>query len=474
MAVFRLPVGAGLCLFVVAVALALLTPHLPNTAPLAAWPGTLFFLLMALGALAWLVLARRLLDGGQALLTAGLVLGFVLRLILLPAPAIFEDDYQRYLWDGAVTAAGLNPYTHAPADIHATAFGADYFTALTRADQAETPAIAARRALAADPAATLTQIAYPSVRTIYPPLAQAAFALAHWLEPYSLTAWRLVLLTAEIATVLLGLGVLRRAGQPGALVLLYWLHPLVLKEAVNSAHMDALLPPLLLGFVWLMSCGRRVGGGAVLAAAAAVKLWPILLLPALAAGARDRASRRQALIAAAGAGALALVMVLPQIIALSETSGLSVYARSWQTNALLFPLGVEALSLLLPDDQAGLAMRLLVALAVSGLALMLARLPDAAPETLARGCALVIAALLLLGPTAYPWYALWLMPFVLLWRHPALWLMTLVLPLYYLRFPLSEEELSALFQWLVVPAQVGPVLAGLMLWRPVRPLSVHA
>ncbi len=27
---------------------------------------------------------------------------------------MLEDDYQRYLWDGAVTAAGANPYAVSP------------------------------------------------------------------------------------------------------------------------------------------------------------------------------------------------------------------------------------------------------------------------------------------------------------------------------------------------------------------------
>ena len=39
-----------------------------------------------------------------------LIVGALMRLALLPSEPLLEDDYQRYLWDGAQTAAGLNPY----------------------------------------------------------------------------------------------------------------------------------------------------------------------------------------------------------------------------------------------------------------------------------------------------------------------------------------------------------------------------
>src|SRR5689334_14643028 len=62
---------------------------------------------------------------------------------------LFDDDIWRYLWDGHVAAAGVNPYATAPAS-------------------------AALDALAADPpwSDIRDNVSYPAVATIYPPLAQ--------------------------------------------------------------------------------------------------------------------------------------------------------------------------------------------------------------------------------------------------------------------------------------------------------------
>ncbi|MCP5063626.1 MAG: hypothetical protein GY936_14360 [Ignavibacteriae bacterium] len=37
-------------------------------------------------------------------------IGLVARILLVPTVPILEDDFNRYLWDGAVTANGFNPY----------------------------------------------------------------------------------------------------------------------------------------------------------------------------------------------------------------------------------------------------------------------------------------------------------------------------------------------------------------------------
>ena len=40
--------------------------------------------------------------------------GLFARLILIPSSPILEDDFYRYIWDGAVTASEFNPYSLSP------------------------------------------------------------------------------------------------------------------------------------------------------------------------------------------------------------------------------------------------------------------------------------------------------------------------------------------------------------------------
>ena len=64
-------------------------------------------------ALPWMI--RATVRPGRALLAWAFAVGLLMRLAMLPSTPILEDDFHRYLWDGAVVARGVNPYAHAPA-----------------------------------------------------------------------------------------------------------------------------------------------------------------------------------------------------------------------------------------------------------------------------------------------------------------------------------------------------------------------
>src|SRR5262244_2111684 len=51
-------------------------------------------------------------------LVAVLAVAALMRLVVLLAPPYLSDDINRYVWDGRVEAAGLNPYRYVPADPH--------------------------------------------------------------------------------------------------------------------------------------------------------------------------------------------------------------------------------------------------------------------------------------------------------------------------------------------------------------------
>ncbi len=73
---------------------------------------------------AYLALYAVLAVGYALILWAGPSLGWptivlvalLLRILLFPSAPSLSDDYHRYLWDGRVQAAGINPYRYAPVD----------------------------------------------------------------------------------------------------------------------------------------------------------------------------------------------------------------------------------------------------------------------------------------------------------------------------------------------------------------------
>ena len=369
--------------------------------------------------------------------------GFVARLILFASEPILEDDYQRYLWDGAVSAHALNPYDVAPR----TVIDAGPAHPLS--------------GLAADSGHVLRRVNHPSLTTIYPPVAQAAFALAHWIAPWSLTAWRSVLLLCDGATLLALLALLQETGRSRLWAAMYWINPLVLKEGFNSAHMEPVVIALVMLALWLTVKHRSTYAAMALGFAAGAKLWPALLLPVIV-----RPLTRQPLQLAATLGLFASMLLLwaaPMLWnGVGETSGLRAYAETWHTNSALFPLLEWAASgvligIGLAAVSPALAVKMLLALTLVGAAIMAALPPVTTAESVITRAGGVVALLVLLSPAQYPWYLLWLLPFLAFWPSPAFLLLCATIPLYYATFHFAARETLE---------QAGPILLALI-WLPV-------
>ncbi|MBY0519691.1 MAG: glycosyltransferase 87 family protein, partial [Sphingomonas sp.] len=372
-----------------------------------AWPATVLAIVLVMAGITWLgllpVIARR--AQSARILRVLILIGLAARLALLPSPPLYEDDYVRYLWDGGITAAGLNPYARTPAavlnDIH------PLFPQMSDAVRPASP----EAALGAQSKGVLERVSYPSVTTIYPPLAQLGFAAAHLVSPWSLLAWKVVGLAVEALTLWLLIGGLRSAGRSPGWAMLYWLCPLVIKDFANGAHMDVLLMPALAGVIWAMLAGRLRTAAVLIGVAAALKFWPLLLVPGLAWRVRRWPDR---IALAALALFSAALLLAPQLLALDPaSSGLSAYAESWVRNSLVFPALQSIVTALAIGGDPALLTRLLVAAIVGGLALRWGRRSANAPPTATIAAWRdTVLALLLLSPTGYSWYATWLVPFL--------------------------------------------------------------
>lgn len=386
------------------------------------------------------------------LLVAMIATGLTARVLLIPTEPLWEIDYFRYLWDGGVLWAGHDPYRWSPVDVTAGVAG-----------QAITDLAAA--------SGLVDQINYPHLRTIYPPLTQAVFALAHAMAPWSLMALKALYLLADGIALYLLIVILRTLNHPPIFASLYWLNPVVIQMGFNAAHMDIVLVPAMLGCVLLAINNQRHWAAVALAAATAIKLWPALLLPALLRF--HPASMRQNLLMAViftGAAAFALS---PQILGgLGEASGLEAFSQTWQRNVALFSLiqvliteALESLGLY-ALEPGGLAR-----VAVGGLIIAIIAISNRHPTTdsavFIQRLALVPTALLLLGPAAYPWYLIWLAPLAALapraWPATILIIWGVTMPLYHLTFHPTFLEDPFWFSNGIVWIEHGPVIAALLI-----------
>lgn len=352
------------------------------------------------------------LSPGRAAVGAMLAFGAAMRLGWLGTPLVLDTDALRYLWDGALSAHGIWPW-RAP------------------------PAAGLPPGLGEEGAALHAMLPFAGLRSIYPGTAQVAFLLAHWVAPWELIGLRLVMLVAEVAALLLLATLLRRAGLPGMRAAVWWCCPLLPLVLTNAAHVDALLPPLLLGTVLAALARRGALAGGLLGLAAGVKVWPLLLLPLLVrwlpAGARGPAAATFALVSAVTLAPLLATIAAPD-------AGLAAYAQGWLVNNA--PLAwVQAAF----GPGVGDVLRPLLGLAGAAVALAAARRPPGEPAALLRGVLVVAAATFYLSPAQYPWYALWFLPFAAALGCRALLLPGALLALYYAFFPLQALGLGAVF-----------------------------
>ncbi len=343
-------------------------------------------------------------------LPAVLVLGLAMRLLTFASPPLLSTDIYRYVWDGRVQAARINPYLYLPA----------------------APELRGLR----DEGTAVTAI-YPHINrayyapTIYPPVAQGLFALVGVAWP---TIWgmKAVMLAFDLLGIGAALALLRLAGQPMERVLILAWNPLVVWEFAGGGHIDA----AALGFVGLMLvfAARRWHALAGLALGAAVlcKLLPAALFPAV--------WRRWDLRTPLAAGALIAVSYACYAGAGWRVLGyLPGYASEEGLGSgggfLLLRLVATAGPLPSWAGPAYAAAAALGLLALAGWVGLRGPLPEAPGDRAVLICRdavwLVMAVMFALSPH-YPWYLTALaVPCVLAPSRPAVWLMGAA-PLLYL------------------------------------------
>ncbi|MFE4418824.1 glycosyltransferase 87 family protein [Streptomyces sp. NPDC056817] len=311
----------------------------------------------------------------------------------LVAPPRTSDDMFRYAWDGRVQAAGISPYAHPPA--------APQLADLRDNWLFPTHSSCKGWGLHRTNSGLCVRINRPTVPTIYPPVAEGWFLTVHALSPPGSRHKPLQIGGAALAfgTTLALLTVLRRRGDrqraPARAALWAWC-PAVPFEAVNNAHIDTLGVLLTVLALGTATAGTR--RGALLGAAIAVKALPVLALPGALSGQRSPA--RILRVASAAVAAVALVY-LPYVVA--SGAGVLGYLPGY-----LQEEGYETgdvrrfalLRLLLPDDAAGVAA--IVLLALTALYVWL----RGDPTRPWHGALLLTGTALLLISPNYPWYSL--------------------------------------------------------------------
>lgn len=198
----------------------------------------------------WVILRAR---PARSLILIVILFAVLFRLSILFSAPYLSDDIYRYVWDGRVQAAGINPYRYVPADRSLVQLRDDkIYPKINRRDYAP---------------------------TIYPPVAEAVYFLTTRISE-SVTWMKATMLAFEAVAIWALAQLLASFGFSRHRVLIYAWHPLTVWEFAGSGHVDA----VAIAFIMLALLARHRNAslpGITLACATLVKLFPVVLFPAL-------------------------------------------------------------------------------------------------------------------------------------------------------------------------------------------------
>ncbi len=336
--------------------------------------GPYFMASLTLAGIAYLLAIREFFATAgfpRHVIVMGLVLAAVWHIEFLRLPPGSDDDIHRYVWDGRLQRLGYNPYLVVPSD----------------------PAV---KGLHTPETRTLNN---PDLPSPYPAGAQLFFRAVTAIHE-STFAMKVSFVVCEFAIVFVLFDVLR--GKQGAhLVLAFAWNPLLAIEVAGSGHVDIFGALLLVISVAALARSWRAIAALTFGLAVAVKFLPIVLLPLY----WKRVRIRDAALAGVVVGLLYAPFLNHGRIPIGS---LGTYVQTFRFNGPVFAALDRVAS---PQLLAGLAV--LVGMVTATWQRTRSSAAEVSPDQFAWApFAWPMAASLLCAPAVFPWYLLWLLPFL--------------------------------------------------------------
>ncbi|MGB1297143.1 MAG: glycosyltransferase 87 family protein [Psychrobium sp.] len=364
-----------------------------------------------------------------------LVVAVLARVLLIDAGSYASNDVDRYLFDGRIAVEGLDPYRVSHDALQLQELRAQW----------QPPSEHAKYV------------------TLYPPLALGLFSLAasFGLE-HALLAWKLIILSASLATLFISAKVLEHAGKLQHLSLIAF-SPLLILEANIGLHIDAISTFTVVAALYLWQRQRIALTGIAIGLGTAIKVVPImLLLPLIFTLPSVKAAAK---LVVSSLVTVVVIYLVTLNLGLHPVGSIGVFFEKWRFAAPLF----VTLDQMFNGYQILIIMLIFAAVLALCIALFLwkkslwkeRQWQDKSQLFFAAQIAVAIP--LLISPVIFPWYLMPLLPLLALAPNRYLILWTLLMPLTYevLNGFLSERlwQPAAWPVWLVGLVQLAAVIA---------------
>lgn len=300
-----------------------------------------------------------------------LFFAIIFRVSVIFIEPLNSNDVYRYLWDGNVQKHGINPYRYAPIENSLEKF---------------------------QDTKIFQNINYPKLPTIYPPVAQIFFLISSFTGEGNLLAWKFILLIMDIFTIFMILLILRQKNLPLFFVIIYAWNPLPIVEFFINGHLDCIGLPFLLLFFWLFEKGKFISSAISFGISALVKFIPLFFLPVILL----RLPFKSAIKFFITVILIILLFFIPYFpYVLRGISTLIIYLKHWEFNGFFYSI----LNMFFNSQEttrlicAVLLISWITCISISKLKLQEAML-------------YCFIGYILFSPTVFPWYLVWLIPFL--------------------------------------------------------------
>jgi hypothetical protein len=376
--------------------------------------------------------------------------GFLFRIVLVPSDPFLSDDVYRYLWDGKIFGAGINPYKHAPLDIQLSEF---------------------------KDSLVFPNINFPEIATSYPPVSQFIFWINNLLGG-SIFTWKILLLLVEIPLICILLKLTEYFQLNKSRILIYFYNPLLIIETYSSGHLE------ILGvfFFWIavLLFFKRHDWGSVtfLAFSIMTKFFPLISgLPFLI----QKFFRKSGFLML-----ILVILLLPFMFSgIVPLPGLFSYINRWEFNGGLYQFITSVLNLIDVKEYNWMmlnfsghqetfyishgfyyklfALLIFIVVSVDQVKKLKTTSTYRSINYIQRSFILT-ALFLLLTPTLHPWYLIWIIPFLVFIPNISWIIFTLLIQASY--FVLKDFSMYSLWKesiWVLL-IQYVPFCA-LLIWE---------
>ncbi len=326
-----------------------------------------------------------------------------LRVVLLFSYPLLSDDVYRFIWDGRLWVAGINPFLELPshyleAGNEVPGLNEDLFERLNS----------------------------PNYFTVYPPVAQGIFAFSVWISPHniwgSIFMMKLILFFFELGNLWLIPKLLQALKMPARNVLIYALNPLIFLETIGNLHFEGVMIFFLLLAIYALVKGQWVGAAVAWALSIASKLLPTMFLPFLLFRLNFRTLIGFGLLLGLS---LFLVFggVLPGKLYQNMGQSLDLYFQNFEFNGSLYYIVRTIGQWWIGYNPIKTIGPILAVTTLIGILLLAFSYRDKSWKSLPRQMLFAITIYLALSTTVHPWYTALPLVFCLFtqFRYPVLW-----------------------------------------------------